>query len=291
MRLACQEHLLPGETLIDKWDFARQAGFDGIELRGAGDFAFRARLPELKAARRAGVVMPSVCPDMDHFIGDFDAERRRDAVSNLRSQLSVIAELDGLGVMTPAAYGLWSNRLPPFADPPRSPDGDREVLREALAALGEHAEREGVQLWLEPLNRYADHMVNRLEQATALVRAAGGRGLGVVLDTFHANIEERDPAAAVLAAGPMIGHVQLSDSNRLQPGAGHLDFGAGFDALDRVSFSGYMAFECLLDGDPTTVLPRAVRFVREQEPNHEGEADGGGAGGPGSHRGGVRRRV
>jgi hypothetical protein len=125
VRLACQEHLLPGATLIDKWDFARQAGFDGIELRGAGDFAFRARLPELKAARRAGVVMPSVCRDMDHFIGDFDAERRRDAVSNLRSQLSVIAELDGLGVMTPAAYGLWSNRLPPFADPPRSPDGDR----------------------------------------------------------------------------------------------------------------------------------------------------------------------
>jgi sugar phosphate isomerase/epimerase len=289
VRLSCQEQMLPGATLLEKWDFARRAGFDGIELRGAGDFGLRDRLPELTRARRAGVVMPSVCPDMDHFIGDFDAERRRDAVDNLGSQLSVIAELGGLGVMTPAAYGLWSNRLPPFVDPPRSPEGDREVLTDALGTLGEHAEREGVRLWLEPLNRYADHMVNRLEQATALVLAAGGRGLGVVLDTFHANIEERDPAAAVLAAGPLIGHVQLSDSNRLQPGAGHLDFGASFVALDRVSFDGYMAFECLLDGEPSIVLPRAVRYVRERD--HEGQADGGDVGDAGGHRGGVRRRV
>jgi sugar phosphate isomerase/epimerase len=263
MLLACQEHLLPGATLTERVAFSRRAGFDGIELRGHGDFGLRARLPELRAA---GAVFPSVCVAMDHFIGDFDAERRRDAVDNLRSQLSVIAELGGFGVVTPAAYGLWTNRLPPFVDPPRTPEQDREVLVAVLTELGEHAAREGVTLWLEPLNRYEDHMVNRLEQATSLIEQAGGRGLGVVYDTYHANIEERDPPAAVRAAGRSIGHVQLSDSNRLQPGAGHLDFRAGFAALDEVSYDSYRAFECRLDGDPQIVLPRAVRYVREQEP-------------------------
>ena len=114
MKLACQEHLLPGASLAEKWEFASFAGYDGIELRGEGDFAFRARLPELEEAQRAGVVMPTVCVIMDHFIGDFDAERRRDAIENVKSLLSVIAQVGGHGAITPAAYGLFSRHLPPF---------------------------------------------------------------------------------------------------------------------------------------------------------------------------------
>src|ERR687896_2671876 len=95
MKFSCQEQLLPGTGLEEKWEFATRAGFAGIELRARGDGRFAARLPELRAAARAGVVMATVCPETDHFIGDFDAERRRDAVAQLRSQLTVIAELGG----------------------------------------------------------------------------------------------------------------------------------------------------------------------------------------------------
>jgi sugar phosphate isomerase/epimerase len=107
MKISCQEHLLPGDTLVEKFDFAAKAGWDGIELRGFGDFQFEARLPELRAAQKAGVVMPTVCVAMDHFIGDFDAEKRKDAVANLKSQLGVMAELGGRGAMTPAS---WASR-------------------------------------------------------------------------------------------------------------------------------------------------------------------------------------
>jgi sugar phosphate isomerase/epimerase len=138
VRLACQEHLIPGSDLPIKYDFIRSAGFDGIELRGAGGLGFRRRLPELRAARKVGVELPTVCVMMDHFIGDFDAERRRDALLNMKSQLSVIAELGGYGAITPAAYGMFSRRLPPFT-PPRSPAEDRAVLLEALGELGRHA--------------------------------------------------------------------------------------------------------------------------------------------------------
>ena len=81
IKISCQEQLLPGQTLQEKFEFARRAGYDGIELRARGDLQFAARLPEFQAAARAGVVARTVCPDTDHFIGDFDADRRRDAIA------------------------------------------------------------------------------------------------------------------------------------------------------------------------------------------------------------------
>jgi len=261
IKISCQEQLLPGASLQAKWDFAARAGYDAIELRGKGDFAFRDRLPELRRAARDGVPMPSVCVDMLHFIGAFDADLRRDAVAQLKSQLSVLAEIGGTVAATPASYGMFSRRLPPF-EPPRSEAEDRAVLLEALAELGTHAAREGVTLVLEPLNRYEDHMVNRIEQAVELVDAVGLPSVRVLADTYHMNIEEDDPTAALLKAAGHIGHVQVSDSNRFQPGAGHLDWGALLGTLDAIGYTGHLAVECRLRGEPAAAVAAIPGFLR-----------------------------
>jgi sugar phosphate isomerase/epimerase len=261
VKLACQEHLIPGRDLIEKWDVAAAAGFDGIELHGHGDFAFERRLPELERARDAGAMMPTVCVIMDHFIGDFDAARRRDALDNMRSLLSVIARLGGIGAITPASYGMFSRRLPPY-EPPRDDEGDRKVLLEGLRELGEHAAREGVLVLLEPLNRYEDHMINRIDQAAEVCGAVGLESVKVMGDMFHMNIEEDDPPAAIRRAGAALAHVHLADSNRAQPGTGHVDFGAALRALREIGFSGHMALECGIRGDPATALPAVVSYLR-----------------------------
>jgi sugar phosphate isomerase/epimerase len=258
--LACQEQLLPGETLQEKWEFAQAAGYDGIELRGKGGFAFRERLPELRAALADGVVMPTVCVDMLHFFAAFDEEKRRDALAQMKSQLSVIGELGGVGAQTPASYGMFSRRLPPF-EPPRGPEEDREVLLTGLAELGEHARAEGVALFLEPLNRYEDHMVNRLEQAVELIRETGSDSLRIGIDSYHMNIEEADPRDAIRAAAPWIGHAQVSDSNRLQPGAGHLDWSGWLGALRESGYAGHLAVECRLSGDPAEAVRSIPGFL------------------------------
>ncbi len=259
MRLACQEQLLPGDSILEKWEFASSAGFDGIELRGTRDW--RERLAGLKAARERGVVFSSVCLIDDRFIGDFDAERRREAVEHMKWLLSGIAELGGVGAITPAAYGLASRRLPPF-EVPRTEEEDRRVLLDALEELGEHADREGVLVLLEPLNRYEDHMLNRLEGAVELSRAAERGSVRVMGDLFHMNIEEDDPAGSIRRADEYLAHVHLADSNRLQPGAGHSDFAPIFGALRDIGFDGYLAMECGIRGEAETALPEVVRSLR-----------------------------
>ncbi len=259
MKLACQEHLLPGDGILEKWEFAASAGFDGIELRGMDDW--RGRLGDLKAAQEQGVVFSSVCLISDRFIGDLDADRRREAVEHMKSLLSGIAELGGVGAITPAAFGLTSKALPPFKAP-RTEDEDRRVLLDALEELGEHAESEGTLVLLEPLNRYEDHMLNRVEGAVELCKAVGRDSIKVMADLFHMNIEEDDPGEAIRRADGYLAHVHLADSNRAHPGAGHTDFAPIFGALGDVGFDGYLAMECGIRGDAETVLPQVARSMR-----------------------------
>ena len=164
-------------------------GFDGIELSGRGDGIFAGRVDELRAARRAGVVMPTAVVHMDHFIGDFDEGRRRDAIDQLKLLLSTVVEAGGTGIVSPHAFGLFSTKLPPFT-PPRSDAESRRLLVEALREAGEHAVAVGAVVYLEPLNRYEDFVVNTLADAASIVDEVDSAGVEVIADTFHMSVEE-----------------------------------------------------------------------------------------------------
>lgn len=259
--ICVQEQYVPGDSLEEKWDLAQAWGFEGIELRGKGDGHFAARLPELRRAAAAGIPMPTVCVEMLHFIGDFDRDRREDAIEQMSQQLRTIAEIGGRGAMTPASYGMFSRRLPPF-EPPRSPAEDRAVLVDGLARLAEVASEANVLLLLEPLNRYEDYLVNRLSEAVSLIEEIGSDAVRIGADSYHMNIEEADPAAALLAAAPHLGHVQASDSNRLEPGAGHLDWPLFLATVQAAGYDGPIAIESRLSGDAEAVLPRSAALLK-----------------------------
>jgi sugar phosphate isomerase/epimerase len=254
VRIAVQEHLLPGATLREKWEFAASVGFEGIELRG--EEGFRDRLEELRAAVAAGAVVSSVCViSTTTFIGSFDDGRRRQAVAQLRDLIDVAGELGARGVVTPAAYGQFSRNLPPFT-PPRSDDEDRAVLHAALSELGERAERAGTLVYLEPLNRYEDHVWNRIEQAVALLspaRLPRREGHGRPLPHEHRG-------ARPVGCHPRRRRLpRPRPPGRLPPlraGGGHIDFASRFAALRDIGFEGWMALECRLSGEADDVLPR-----------------------------------
>ncbi|PSL37527.1 sugar phosphate isomerase/epimerase [Labedella gwakjiensis] len=262
-KLAAQESTCEGDTLEEKFAFAQSVGFDGIELSGRGNGVFVSRIPELQAARAAAVVMPSAVAHTDHFIGDFDPEIRRGAIDELKDLLGAIAAAGGNGFVTPHAFGLFSRHLPPFT-PPRSDEDSRRLLLEALDEVAAHAAGLGVVAYLEPLNRFEDFVVNTLADASWYVDEIGSPGLAVVADTWHMSIEESDTGAAIRAAGARIGHVQLGDSNRLEPGAGHYDWDDTLDALDDIGYEGWLAMECGLSGPARDVLPRVASLLRRE---------------------------
>jgi sugar phosphate isomerase/epimerase len=260
-RLAAQESTCEGTTLEEKFQFALSVGFDGIELGGRGNGVFVGRADELRAARAAGVVMPSAVAHVDHFIGDFDPEKRRGAIDELKAMLTTLVEAGGNGFVTPHAFGLFSTRLPPFV-PPRSVEDSKPLLLEALREVADHAASLGVVAYLEPLNRFEDFVVNTLEDASYYVDEIASPGLAVIADTWHMSIEESDIGAAIRKAGSRIQHVQLGDSNRLEPGAGHYDWDETLTALEDIGYDGWLAMECGLSGPSREVLPRVAKLLK-----------------------------
>ena len=103
--------------------------------------------------------------------------------------------------------------------PMGSPDDEWRWAIESLKECQDHAEKQGVRLGLEPLNRFETYFLNRGDQALALAEDVGG-DCGVCLDIFHMNIEEADWPAAIRNAGDKLVDFHVADNNRMPPGQG-----------------------------------------------------------------------
>jgi D-psicose/D-tagatose/L-ribulose 3-epimerase len=115
-------------------------------------------------------------------------------------------------------------------------------FRRALSPVADHAGERGVSIGVEALNRYETSVVNTVEQAVELIDGLPPN-VGLMIDTYHLNIEEADPYAAVALAGPRIKHVQVSGTNRGAPGADHFDWPRFFAALRATGYGGAVCIE------------------------------------------------
>lgn len=123
----------------------------------------------------------------------------------------------------------------------RGSDGNAEQLVEALTECAVYDS--AVKLALEPLNRYESRLVNTVAEGLTVVERVGADNLGLLVDTFHANIEEPRIGEAYQAAGDRLFHVHLADSNRFVPGYGHLAFAEVWEALERIDYQGVLVLE------------------------------------------------
>ena len=135
-----------------------------------------------------------------------------------------------------------------------------ELLRRAAATAQEY----GTRLVIEPLNRYETDLVFNVGQGLALIEEVSHNHLGILFDSFHANIEEaslRGSLSQVAAAG-RLWHVHIADSNRLAPGQGHLDFPDIFRTLAELGYMGYCSAELLAQPDPYTAAVQTIEYCR-----------------------------
>lgn len=137
-------------------------------------------------------------------------------------------------------------------------------LAEILRRAAEVATTEGVRLALEPLNRYEADLINTAEEGLAFVKTVGHPALGLLLDTYHVNIEEASweaPFRRLMQAG-RLWHVHLGDNNRLPPGDGMIDFPALVRSLRCLGYTGTLSAELLARPDPDTAARRTVEHMR-----------------------------
>jgi D-psicose/D-tagatose/L-ribulose 3-epimerase len=133
-------------------------------------------------------------------------------------------------------------------------------LRTALAPVADHAGARGVRLGVEPLNRYETSLVNTVQQGLEMIEGLPRDAVGLALDTYHLNIEEQDPAAAVRAAGEAgrLAHVQVCANDRGAPGADHVDWVALRDALRDVGYPGPLCIESFTADNATIATAASI---------------------------------
>ena len=254
--------LLAGD-FADRLARAAQLGYDGVELmvvrpERLDPAAIRALAAELGleiAAVASGAL--GLAERLTLLAADDATERL--AAERLRELIVLAAQLDAPIVTIGSFRGrlAWTGGTI-----------GRTRLVAALRRAAEQAAEYGVRLALEPLNRYETDIVNNVNEGLALIDEVEHSRLGLLLDTFHANIEEPslyDCFRQASAAG-RLWHVHLGDSNRLPPGQGHVDFAGIVEALRASGYQGNLSAELLALPDPDTAAIATIEYMRHLIP-------------------------
>ncbi|WP_283193349.1 sugar phosphate isomerase/epimerase [Rhizobium sp. AN80A] len=186
------------------------------------------------------------------------ASRRPDAaILHLETAIDKAAEM-GAEALTGVTFGGTNERtgsLPTQAE--------YDNLARALEAAARRAKSRGIQLGIEAVNRYENHLINTAAQAVALVERIGMDNVFVHLDTFHMNMEEKGAANGILAARDHLKYMHMSESDRGAPGAGNVPWDSIFVALSAIGFKGALVLESFVGmpkemaGDISTWRPVA----------------------------------
>lgn len=138
---------------------------------------------------------------------------------------------------------------------------ERDWCVEILKETSKIAADLGVVVGLEPLNRFETDMINTVDQALSIVQEVGNPSLQIVMDTFHANIEEKDIPDAIRKIGKdLLCHVQANESDRGTPGTAHLEWEGIRDALYEIGYDGAVVIETF--GQPSKELAKAACIWR-----------------------------
>jgi sugar phosphate isomerase/epimerase len=251
LKLCSQDSRVPGKTLKEKVDLLLKWGAAGIEF-GVIDLA-RARQLKTELAG-TGLGVAALC--FGHFpMIDPDEAKRKAAIESIKRALDCAAELGSTGVIAVPAFN---------GDPQLPLEEGRKALLDLCPAISDHAKKVASRILFEPLNKGEASFFNRLETAAGFCREADLPGICMMGDFYHMAIEEKDDAAAIIAAGPYLHHIHLASRQRNLPGQDDRSFIAGFRGLRKIGYQDYCSLECGVKGDPLVEIPKSFEFLRKQ---------------------------
>lgn len=245
-----------GNDTLDQFQKAKDIGFDLYELAVEQPGLVDIRAVE-QAASRAGIQC-TICgafgPDRD--ISSEQEEVRENGIGYVRTLIDMAEAVGSPYVSGPMYSAVGKARLATPAEKRRQTDWAVRNMR----ALSEYAARKGIRLAIEPLNRFETDFLNTTEQALLFLSQVGADNVGLLLDTFHMNIEEKDIPAAIRSAGDKLFSFHACANDRGTPGEDHLDWSGISLALKDIGYDGAVVIESFTTD--ITEIARAVSLWR-----------------------------
>ena len=216
------------------------------------------------AADKAGLAIGSVCacmgPGRDLRGSPAEQKTASDYVKALVDQSVVLGCPRIIGPIY-SVVGL----IGPHDDAEKKQQFDLVVKN--LKPLAAYAASKGIELCIEPLNRFETDFLNTVDQGLKLVKAVGAKNVKLHLDTFHMNIEEKNQAAAIRKAGKVLGHFHACGTDRGTPGGDSLDWKPIVKALKEVGYDQDVVIESFTTD--VKVIARAAAIWRKMEPKRD----------------------
>ena len=239
----------PLETTVRR---IKQYGYESIEISGEPtqyDTGETRALLQETGMRCWGAVTLTLG---ERNLAAKDEGQRARSVDYVKSVITMVSELEGeIVTLVPATVGK--------VVPDGTPEEEWGWVVDATKECFDHAQKKGVRIAVEPLNRFETYFFNRCAQALALADAVSP-DCGVCLDAFHLNIEESDIYEAIRLAGNRLFDFHVADNNRFAAGLGHLDWPKIVGTLKEIGYDGALTNEFVapVDRTPATMYPDMV---------------------------------
>ncbi len=243
----------------------KAAGYDGVEIpifdvSNPGHFAKIGQVIKDNGLEATAV---TVLPDEAHNAISPIAANRQGAIDHLKRVLEC-AHNAGVQTLCGPYYQVLGNFTGKYPT-----EAELDSAAEVHRAIAPVAEAAGVKCAIEALNRFESHLLNTMEQAASYVKRVNHPNFGTMYDTFHANIEEKSPLAAIdtVFASGKLNHVHISENDRGTPGRGHINITEQIQHLKKIGYDGWMTIEAF--GGSLPDLAAATRVWRDFFPSTE----------------------
>lgn len=240
----------------------KRAGYDGVEIpvfEGTPEHFRKVGQAIRDNGLRVNAV--TVMPDAARDCTSSDPAVQAAALKHISWALDCLEAVGGETLCGPfhQPLGVFSG------NPPTASERANVVSVHKLAAT--YAAARNLKLAIEPLNRFECYVLNTVADTAAVVRAVNAPNYGILYDTFHSNIEEKDPVGVIAPNLPFINHVHFSENDRGTPGKGHVPWGPTMTALKHGGYTGWCVIEAF--GRALPALAAATRVWRDFFPNRE----------------------
>lgn len=216
-------------------------GFDVIEVAAHHINEYSdAELAEIRQTAKDNniILTAGIGPSKTKNLSSPDVAVREAGKAFFEQTLTNVAKLD-IKTIGGALHSYW----PVDYSKPVDKEGDRARGVEGIHGIADFAANLGINLCIEVLNRFENHVLNTAAEGVAFVNDVGKSNVKVMLDTFHMNIEEDSFGQAIRTAGPLLGHFHTGESNRRVPGKGRIPWHEIGLALRDINYSGAVVME------------------------------------------------